>query len=202
MDKKLAVDIVLLPSLSVMKEIISFIEYLPASPIKLNTKDCLPHISLAMGVLKSSDLEKASRLLAGLAASRLPVDLTITEINDFTTGDNHLFSYGIVKTPDTFVKLHLDVMKTFKGLLTQDSVDTSMFFSPPEVAQRSTYWVEHYYDKKGPEDFHPHITLGQGKVKKLSKPLTFSANRIALAHLGTYCSCRKILAEVRLGQNK
>lgn len=202
MDKKLAVDIVLLPSISAMKKIISFIEYLPASPIKLNTKDCLPHVSLAMGILKSSDLEKASQLLEELVASRAPVDLTIAEINDFTTGDNHLFSYGVVKTPDNLVQLHLDIMETFRGLLTHDLVDTSMFFSPPEVAQRSTYWVEHYYDKKGPEDFHPHITLGQGKVKKLSKPLTFSASRIALAHLGTYCSCRKILAEVRLGQNK
>lgn len=51
MNENIAVDIVLLPSLRDMQRIISLIEYDEDSVIKLNTKDCLPHITLAMGVL-------------------------------------------------------------------------------------------------------------------------------------------------------
>ena len=134
MSRNIAVDIALLPPTGVIQKIISITSNLPKADTRLNDTDCLPHITLAMGIL---DID---------------------------------------------------------NLLTYDSVHLSNFISPPEVSKRSTYWVQHYAEHhKSPDDFNPHITLGEGVVDKLDGPIKYSDSRLAICHLGTYCTCRKIL---------
>jgi hypothetical protein len=48
----IAVDVVLLPSLSVMDDIIKLINYSSNTVIHLNTQDCLPHITLGEGTVR------------------------------------------------------------------------------------------------------------------------------------------------------
>lgn len=198
MGQKLAVSVALLPTQAMMEEIIDLIEYLPSSPIKLNTHSCLPHVTLAMGVIDEGDIDKAQQALNKLAVISDPIKLTLSETREYKTRDDRLFSDAVVSPTKGLVGIHLETMEAFSNLLSHENVETSMFFQPPLVAERSTYWVEHYYDKKTPQDFYPHFTLGQGKVKKLQKPIELTVYKLALCHLGTYCTCKRILAEVAL----
>ncbi len=67
---KLAVDVVLLPSEAMMDKAIALNRRLSGHSdqvIILNKKDCLPHISLAMGCIEEEDVPLISTLLCELA---------------------------------------------------------------------------------------------------------------------------------------
>jgi hypothetical protein len=198
MSDTLAVDVVLLPPPEIMDKIISLCSHLSDSPTRLNKSDCFPHISLAMGVLKQADIIKATDVLKNLAKHFTPQNVILLKTNYYDTPDSQQLSELTVKSSAGIINLHLSAMEAFRPLLSHDDVQASMFIQRPPVASLSTYWVKHYYDKRGANDFYPHITLGDGKAKPLDLPVDFAANRLALCHLGTYCTCRKILAEVDL----
>lgn len=89
-------------------------------------------------------------------------------------------------------------MGSFRSLMETGKVTIDMFVSPPEVAEISTYWTRTYYEKRDKEGFDPHITLGAGQIDELATPIDFMATRLVLCQLGTFCTCRKILAEATL----
>src|SRR5206468_2196810 len=124
---------------------------------------------------------KRAQLVFGQLNNRRPVKMTVPETRNYMTRDNQMFSDAPITPTEQLVQIHLEAMEAFRDILKNDHADISMFVSPPPVAERSTFWVEHYYDKKGPEDFYPHFTLGQGKVQQLSEPFQFYASRLALA---------------------
>ena len=194
----LAVDIVLLPPKDVTDKIISFTSNLPDASTHLNNSDCLPHISLAMGIIEEGNLKEASGILQRVAGQSKSQLIIVEETESYKTPDGKDFSHMLVKPTDELIELHLEIMEAFRPLLSHSNVQTNMFVSPPTVAEVSTHWVKHYYDKSSPKDYHPHITLGEGLAGKLSEPFMFKSNDLALCHLGTYCTCRKLIAEVSL----
>lgn len=199
MSNQLAVDVVLLPPKEVMQSVIGLISYTSNSVITLDTHSCLPHISLAMGVLRQDDIEAAKTLLHKIAKQHAAVNTSLVATKTQTIPGNLHISDVTVKTDEQFLSLQKDVLDTFEPLLTHANVTTEMFSSPPEVAEISTSWVQNYYkNNKTSVSFRPHITLGEGQVKAVTDPIVFRAERLALCHLGNYCTCRKILAEVQL----
>lgn len=198
----IAVDIALLPSNQIMRNLMGLIEYDASSPIRLNTEDCLPHISLAMGVLDESNLKKVEAVLSSLASGDRLFELTVetTRTDKIANGVN--ISSAVVEYDSRLTSFHVEVMKQLRPLLIHNDVQPEMFFSPPRVAEISTTWVKHYFEKQKPEDFHPHITLGEGSVRQTEETISFIPERLALCHLGTYCTCRKILTEINLLSKK
>ena len=179
---KIAIDIVLLPSDSIMKDIISLINYSAESVIKLNTNNCLPHISLAMAAVDQSSVSAISKSLDHLARKVEAPSIRMTKTKTI-----------IIELS----KLHLASFELIQPFIDDDEVNTRMFISPPDVADISTTWVKHYFDNL--DNFNPHITLGEGIVTQLEETVEFTANRLALCHLGSYCTCRKVLFETTLG---
>lgn len=199
MNNQLAVDVVLLPPKEVMQSIIGLIDYNTESVIKLDTHSCLPHISLVMGVMQNNSVEAAQVLLDKLADKHDAMDLSLVATATHTIPGNLKINDITVKKDEPLLNLAKDVMSAFEPLLSHDNVTADMFTSPPKVAGISTSWVQNYYQNNiMPNGFRPHITLGEGKTKAISHPIVFKAERLALCHLGNYCTCRKILAEVRL----
>jgi hypothetical protein len=199
MSNQLAVDIVLLPPKEVMQSIIGLIDYSPESVIKLDMHSCLPHISLVMGVMQNDSIEAAKVLLDKLADKYVAMDLSLVANETHTIPGNLKMNDVTVEKDEPLLSLATDVMSTFEPLLAHDNVTTDMFTSPPKVAEVSTSWVQNYYqNNKIPDGFRPHITLGEGEVKNIATPITFRANRLALCHLGNYCTCRKTLVETKL----
>lgn len=191
MNENIAVDIVLLPSLRDMQRIISLIEYDEDSVIKLNTKDCLPHITLAMGVLNLKNLDEAIAIVDKLALTAGKIDFGFLS-NSFISPDGKNLQYLEIAENEDLSKLQIEVIDSFKGLLSNDIVETNMFYSPPQVAKVTTHWVKEFF-KENPHNFKPHFTLGEGELTDILSPIEMSATQIALCHLGSYCTCRKIL---------
>lgn len=198
MPTRLAVDIALLPPSDVTNQIIALTAHLPDNPTRLNTTDCLPHITLAMGLLDEEKLPAATAALRQLNVGIDGIPITIHHTNTYKWQGSPLepFSELVVDVTPKLTQLHTEVMRAFKQLLAYDNVDTSHFFSPPTVATQSIYWVEHYAEQhQSPGDYHAHITLGEGVVNDLEQSIRYTGSRLALCHLGTYCTCRKVLAE-------
>ena len=74
--------------------------------------------------------------------------------------------------------------------------DASAFHSngePPRPADLE--WVSRFREQASHADFDPHITLGVGAAPGAAAALDAVADRVALCHLGRYCTCRRVLAE-------
>jgi hypothetical protein len=193
---KIAVDIVLLPPDKVMKDVISLINYTADSVIKLNTINCLPHISLAMAAIDRSDLADITKAVDALATNYSSVLIEMEETKSNIIDNGRSICDISVKISNELKKLHIDSMELLRPFLINTKVRTAMFFSPPEVAAISANWVQHYFDN--PNNFNPHITLGEGVVSQIKAPIKFMAERFALCHLGSYCTCCKVLSEAKL----
>lgn len=187
---KLAVDIVLLPPTEIMEHAIEINKTFVDDPIQLHFKNCLPHISLCMGVMDEVDLLKVSKELEKIGEEFVALPLRITGINSQHT------AFDIERTNE-LQKLHEMIVERLANILTTDGT-TEMCHSPPEVAEQSLLWINNYKEKFSFENFYPHITLGRSKIEAKELNIPFTASRFALCHLGTFCTCRKVLWETKL----
>ena len=196
--KKLAIDVVLFPDAVMTNAVIEINQELLKSfdsKIILHKEKCLPHISLAMGVLEEKDIPTVGSILREIAKEFKTLNLAVAAMNADTisTGEKIL---GIeVERTEELQRLHEMVMQKLKPYLSYD-VEKEMLFNPPEIEEVTFRWIKKYSGKSSFENFSPHITVGIGETDTIQTPKTFTASRIALCHLGNYCTCRKVFAEV------
>jgi 2'-5' RNA ligase len=187
---KIAIDVMLLPSEEIMDKAIEINNQLADDPIKLSKENCLPHISLCMGVVEEDNLSKIEETINEIGKNFSELLLTINKIND----EHVCFE---IKNTEDLQKLHEAIMTKLSPYLSYDAT-TDMCFSPPPVAEKTLFWINNYKNKLNSENFHPHITLGTLKLKSQKLNINFTASKLAICHLGNYCTCRKILHSVNL----
>ena len=218
---KIAVDVVLLPSDEMMDKAIEINRKLSAfsgNKMVLNKKDCLPHISLAMGVIDEKNLFFVEKDLQEIAKQFSPVSLeAAVSVHTTPTGEKN--SWFEIKNIKELQALHEEVMKKFSGYFTYDAAAEALY-SSSDADESTLSWINNYPQNSSFEKFSPHITLGVGEIsddglqmeftplerkphprlvrKNISNRsgfLTgFTASRLALCHLGNHYTCRKILA--------
>ncbi len=199
MDNKIAVDIALLPPQATTEEIIALTSHLPDASTRLNAQDCLPHITLAMGLLSKDKLSLVVAALKNLTVDIGKMSISIKSARSYQWKGSTLepFSELVVDLSPELTNLQAEVMRLCMPHLTYDNVQVNHFFSPPPVDEHSIYWVEHYREHHESRDsFRPHITLGEGVIEKLERPITYSGSHLVVCHLGTYCTCRKVLVKI------
>jgi 2'-5' RNA ligase len=74
-------------------------------------------------------------------------------------------------------------------------------FAAEPVSESTLLWIKSYREKSSFANFRPHITIGYGRSANLSYPAQFHLAKLALCQLGNHCTCRKVLASVKLGAN-
>lgn len=185
---KIAIDIVLLPPEEIMDKAIEINKTLTNDPIKLNKENCLPHISLCMGVVDENDLLELKQVLASIEFSLLI--LTITGTNE------EACCFEIQKIKE-LQELHETIMRKFSSYISYDATK-EMFFNPLDVEDSDIDWVNDYKEKSGFNEYYPHITLGITKLDEKELNESFVASRLAICQLGSCCTCRKILFETTL----
>ncbi len=197
----LAVDVVLLPPEDIMDYAVDVNkELLKKNPpeIVLDKEKCLPHISLSMGVLDEEKLEEAQQVLEEVASnfSALQLSITGTTVSEHKNG---LFVSCLDIQGEQIQKIHETVMNSFSSLLKQGIVEDVQWVENQqgEVPTIWKDWVKDFAVNSAFKNYYPHITIGFGKAPQPEKK-SFTASRLALCHLGNYCTCRKILAEVEL----
>lgn len=198
---KIATDIVLLPPKEIMRICVRLNHAKNAESFQtFNLNNNLPHISLAMGVLNTADLNKAKENLEKISKNFSPLKLELTKIHSHATPDNKKSYDFRVSITDELQKLHNQIVSDYAAILSHDIVSLDMFYSDKNepLDEISCYWVKNYPNKAF-ENFSAHISLKCRNVSyRLDMPIKFKADEIALCHIGNFCTCRKILSSVKL----
>lgn len=198
---KKAIDIVLLPPAEITELAVKLNEPWVKridDEIELNKNTCLPHMTLAMGVMDDSQLNEVKNIMAEIATQVSALELKIIGVNVNEHPDGKKMSGLEIERSPELQKLHEFVMDKLVPLFTYDDVTKEMFYSPPPVSSIPLHWTEGFVKTLVREKYWPHITLGLGVPENTDFPINFTASRFALCHLGTYCTCREILAEYNL----
>lgn len=197
---QIAVDVVLLPAEEIADLAIrANSELLRQYPNKiiLDKKNCLPHISLAMGCIDEKMTADIGRILKEIA-EKYPVEpLHITDVHINTNTKGEKISDLQIKKTESFQLLHEQVMEKL-SVFFDYNVTSDMILCDGTACQSSLLWIRNYPQQSSYEKFSPHITLGYGEIKLESVPGSFSASKLALCHLGNHCTCRKVLATAEL----
>ncbi len=192
---KIAVDAVLLPSEKISARAIQANQELQkqcSDKIVLDKTACMPHISLAMGCINVIDIDNIGLLLRELAEKHPPGTLISTGIHVGTKPDGEKVSVLALEKTDALQTLHEEVMRRLQPYFSHD-VTAEMVLSPPQACGSTLRWIREYPEKASFDRFFPHITLGYGQLSDFPFPEKFTAERLALCHLGNHCTCRKIL---------
>ncbi|MCL5281403.1 MAG: 2'-5' RNA ligase family protein [Planctomycetes bacterium] len=197
---QVAVDVVLLPDEAMTSRAIEINRQLATSTrpeIVLNRKDCLPHISLAMGGINEADVTALRERLKSLARKTSVGQLRVVGIVASVNSRGETTFLLDVDRTEELQALHEQVMQEVRPFF-RPEVSEDMLYD--EVVTGSTLdWIRTYPQKAAYEHFRPHITLGDGQMPPdLSVPIPFHVTRLALCHLGNHCTCRRILAAVDL----
>lgn len=200
-QEKIAVDVVLLPSQEIINRAIEINRELrkqwPEGYINFDNGECLPHLSLAMGVLEKNNVPAAKNILEEVAENYSELSLSIDKIDTAEDATLHeIISVFRIKNTPTLQKLHEVLMERLSKYLTYDA--QASMFATAYVKEGSIRWVNTYREKSSYQHFSPHITLGAGKVERIKLPIVFRPSKLAICHLGNYCTCRKILDSVVL----
>ncbi len=194
-----AVDIVLLPDEAAMEVVIRANAELVkrfGGDIVLNKIDCLPHISLAMGRLDEANISRIEEILQKIAAKYRQERMRVNGIYTSVDSEGRKVSVFVVEKTAKLQRLHEEIMTRLEPYLSYELSREMLFDS--DVKETTLSWIRNYRTASGFANFLPHITIGYGQPTDTSLPIEFTASRLAMCHLGNHCTCRKILAEVKL----
>ena len=197
---EIAVDVVLLPSEEMADKAIAANKELLkqcADKIVLDKENCLPHVSLAMGCIDERDIDNIEKVLRTIANQSSLGQLNIIGIHTGTNSASEKVSVLQIEKTEALQSLHEEVMQKLAPYFSYD-VTADMVLSPPMAGESTLLWIKNYPEKSSFEKFFPHITIGYGEINNFSFPIKFAASKLALCHLGNHCTCRKILASVKL----
>jgi 2'-5' RNA ligase len=194
---KIAVDVVLLPDEAMMDYAISANARLvkkSGNRILLNKKDCLPHISLAMGCAAPENIPRIGSALKSLAETS-PKTLKPVGIQKTTNPSGEIVSVLLVKRSDLLQNLHekiCDVVKPFFSYDVTYDVTEDMVIGR-QASPSTLQWIKNYPTNSSHDSFSPHITIGYGELPDRPLPCDFAVSHLAICHLGNHCTCTKIL---------
>lgn len=205
MTQKLSVDFVLLPSEDFTKKVIELNHSLKRDyqnkRIVLDEESCLPHLSLLMGIIYKDSIREIKKKLNYLYKEFIPLDLEATDLTleDLPTKDRILRIMGLkIRETKELKELHEKMVKDMSPYLIDSEVSKGMMFNPKEIDSEDTPWmfpyIRNFIRNSSYKNFNPHITIGDGILEqKINLSMRFTSSRLAVTHLGNYCTCRKIL---------
>ena len=209
---KIAVDIVLLPSQEIAERAVEANKLLRQKyldrifldvALRPGSEATLPHISLAMGCIDTSCINVLQERLGEIADKYPPGFLYLTEISNTTNTNGEYLSYFIIKKTPALLKLHQEVIRQFDKYFSYN-VTANMLLSEKSIPDSTLDWIRNYRQKSSFENFSPHITLGYGRIAKSSTfyqefpslPHKFTASQLAICHLSSHCTCKKIMVNL------
>jgi 2'-5' RNA ligase len=197
---KLAIDVVLLPDSQTTDKIIDInrnkLRGENNDNIILNNSDCLPHISLCMGVIENEKLMDINGVLKEIAFNHSYFKVEAIGINEKTINDNEIISSITVKKIKELQSLHDEIMKAMRSFITYDANKDMIQGDFYNIDDRTVEWINNYHTKSAYDKFNPHVTIGFGTVKDIQFPFTFVCPRLAVCYLGDFCTCNKIILDI------
>ena len=188
MSKLVAVDVAILPPPEIAARAIELSEALPAEGsqgLRLDAEH-LPHITLTQQFVRGDELDAAFERVDEVVAAWRPIRVVATGAG----ASGHTLWIAIERTPELST-LHEQLMEALRGFERPDGGPGA--FVDGEGRMGDVLWVASYRLKSSFGHFTPHITLGHGTKLPAIEPFAFDAATVAAAHLGRFCTCRRVL---------
>lgn len=189
--KKIAVDIVLLPPKKITDLCIKVNRQDPKRNLTLDKTNHLPHITVLMGVIEKSNIKIVNKILKHIISDFSPINI---ELIGFSCTMNGVIKICVIdtKVSTQLLNLQKQVLHEMKPYLIKGKIDKTMFYDK-DISAGSLNWVKAFPKAELGRNYKPHITLHTTNPKYDKLPIKFTASKIALCHLGHFCTCRKIL---------
>ena len=188
MSELIALDVAVLPPADVSAKAVALSAALPAvdtPPLRLDEHH-LPHVTLMQLFARVNELDDVLTRVDETLRDARRLRLRVTGGGQ---GTNTVW-LAIEKIPP-LVELHERLMEALRGLERPDG-GTGAFFGD-DARLRDVLWVTSYRLKSSFHHFEPHITLGHGPAPPDVEPFAFTADTVAVCHLGRHCTCRRVL---------
>jgi 2'-5' RNA ligase len=187
MSDLLALDVAVLPPPDVAARAIAISASLPPDEFQGLRLDegHLPHITLTQMFARANELDEVLTRVDDVVRPVAPITLRVTGGGQ---GTNSVWM-ELEKAP-ALMQLHEAIMEALRGLERPDG-GTGAFFDP-DARLRDVLWVTGYRLKSSFHHYTPHITLGHGAEPPVIEPFSFTADSIAVCHLGRFCTCRHV----------
>ncbi len=199
--KKLAIDVVLLPSEQMMNEAIFINQKILQEEdrkIILNKENCFPHISLLMGCIDVAHLQEVSSILDKIASLFTSFHLQIEESQTDNMPDEKPVTVLNIREDHWLQSLHQKTIERLLPFLTFDATPDMLDDNPEEIKDMTLHVINNFLENSSFDKFSPHITVGLGPYPAITYQSFFTASTLALCQLGNHCTCRKILHSVTL----
>ncbi|AZQ64285.1 hypothetical protein EI427_19330 [Flammeovirga pectinis] len=199
-----ALDIVLLPSIKEQKKIVDINQTLVGSTLQLNETTTIPHLSIAMCRVSEDDYPFVlSRIKDYLEAMSL-FELESLKIESVYQHNKNTIGWNFELT-NPLNGLHYSLVKLIEKYHFDEASekDNSDFYLINEAMPYSGIaYLNVFFSTYAKNNFNPHIIIGQGDVKtcvaEVGKKIEFTD--IALYHMGTGCTCEKLLWKKSLAE--
>jgi len=190
-----AVDVVLIPPPEMTEMAIRLNRELLKTgkpDIVLDARECLPHITLAMGCMLEKHTGSVAGILDDISGKIPPLSLATVP------ADRGSAWLKIVKTED-LERLHEEVMMRVLPFFTFDPAPRMFSRRRWERVNAMTLdYVSAFRARAAFENYTPHITLGTGRMDVSTEKTDFTCDTIALCQLGNFCTCRQIIHSTTL----
>ena len=197
--KPLAVDIVLIPDAHLFDQALAINAQLvkeQQSEIVLHERDCLPHISLAMGCIDHDDIPKISQLLHSLWRLYPLREFLQSQGQVYKTNSRGQTVSSIELVKDVGLQQFHEKVMEYLSPFFKHQATPEMFVGKGPIAESTLTWVNTFKEKSAYTHYWPHITLGYGRAPVVEIRKEFYANRLMLCQLGNHCTCQKVLVSV------
>ncbi|MDN7012597.1 2'-5' RNA ligase family protein [Methanoculleus sp. FWC-SCC3] len=204
LPETIAVDVVFLPPGPIMDIAIGANRTLlagnPDGGIRLDREGCLPHISVAMFPAKRRDITDIAAKIEQITRRCSPMSLTIDAVAKHRKNAGETVSTFHILKAEILQLFHKTVMNEVKPYQAPPA-GPSMFSG--EASAPSVDCLLRFPKTSAYERYSPHITLGFGDLPEIIPgidfPVRFEVTKAALCHLGSHCTCHRVLATFDLG---
>lgn len=199
-----AVDIALIPEAETLDFFIGLnrklVEISGDRSIRLGESACLPHISLAMGRVRASDIKDLEGRLSKAVSGYLPYKAVYKGYAVVAGSGGDPVSGADVVRDETIEKLQ-EMVAGILGDFSSGKMTSECFSGDTSViTDFSLDYSENYLTRQTGENFSPHITIGHGdvtRVEGLQPPENFSCDRLVICRLGNHCTCAEVLESIK-----
>ena len=186
----IALDIAILPPPDVSERAIALSAALPPTESQglLLGSDFLPHITLTQQFVPTDAIDA---LMA--AVDRVVHDHRALHLRVTGGGKGRNSVWMSIERAPAIVSVHERLMQATASFELGDG--DALSFVGEAARERDVRWVTGFRRESSFDRFAPHITLGHAPAPPAIEPFDFVAMRIAMCHLGRFCTCRRIIRE-------